>query len=284
MTYRQLFNLFRETLAPIIGQMEANSTFFMALEHYTAFNRTSFYLQENDIAGASVQKNMEMVMQRLKKNEPIQYILGEAWFCEQKFKVDQNVLIPRPETEELVSLIINKKPDAGSVLDLGTGSGCIAVSLQLYLKNDVLGVDISKNAIKIAKENAKELGSNTKFKTIDMLDSKINIAGCFDIIVSNPPYVKHAEKVVMERNVTLFEPGSALYVPDNDPLLFYRAIMNIAASKLDYNGLVAVEINEALGNETAQLFKDFFKNVIIHKDIHGKDRFITAEKWKKRSN
>ncbi len=284
MTYRQLFNLFRSKLSSLTDPNEVSSLFFIAVEHYANLSRTLFYLQENDDVPDTVQQNMENVVLRLMKNEPIQYILEEAWFCNHKFFVNQNVLIPRSETEELVSLILQKRPQAKRIVDLGTGSGCIAISLQLALKTHALGIDISEKALDVARQNARKLKSNTEFQIADIHAGQIEHAGKFDVVVSNPPYVKNLEKTKMLENVTRFEPAKALYVPDDDPLLYYRSIINVAGEHLNFGGLLAVEINEAHGQETAQLFKSNFYKVDIHKDIHGKDRFVTAEKWKTKTN
>ncbi len=229
------------------------------------------------------------IIDRLNTHEPIQYILGETEFYGRRFLVNDSVLIPRPETEELVKYVVDKtlrtqnsKPR--TLLDIGTGSGCIAISLAKELPNfKVTAYDISEKALETAKKNAELNKADVNFEKVDILNPSFTIHHSpFTIIVSNPPYVTKQEIDRMQKNVLDFEPHLALFVEDSEPLIFYEAIANFAFNNLTDNGLVAVEINETLGEETANVFKrKGFSEVEIIKDIHQKDRFVSAVLHKK---
>ena len=214
---------------------------------------------------------------RLRRHEPLQYVVGQALFHGHKFKVTPAVLIPRPETEQLVDLIIDE--NAGSdlrVLDMGTGSGCIAISLARALKfPQVDALDVSRDALEVARENAATLKVKVRFFESDMLAPQP--AARYDIIVSNPPYVCWSEREAMEPNVKDYEPGQALFVPDNDPLLFYKAIAPYAAQSLERGGRLYLEINQRFGNEVKRLLEDCgFDEVRIIDDSFGNPRFAAA--------
>ena len=219
---------------------------------------------------------------RLLKEEPIQYILGETEFLGYTFEVAPGALIPRPETEELVAYIINTHKNKGlKILDIGTGSGCIAVSLAKKIAaSDVYAVDVSEKALSVARKNAGDLDANVTFLLHDIftpLPESLRLPRLFDIIVSNPPYVMEWERGVMSRNVLDYEPPGALFVPDDDPLLFYRRIAEVAFEYLAPGGVVYVEINALLGKETATLFNENgFSDVQIICDISQKERFVSA--------
>ncbi|MDR2389344.1 MAG: peptide chain release factor N(5)-glutamine methyltransferase [Tannerellaceae bacterium] len=224
------------------------------------------------------------IVERLKRWEPIQYILGETTFCGLTFRLTPQVLIPRPETEEMVERILGdyagQRP---TVLDIGTGSGCIAVSLAHNLPGaQVTALDISGDALCIAAENARRNQTQVSFLQADVLAVGATteaIAGRFDLIVANPPYVKASEKTCMQKNVLLYEPPPALYVSDRDPLVFYRAIARLSQKKLKENGALFVEINAQMGKETTLALKEAgFGSILLLRDITGKDRFITARR------
>jgi release factor glutamine methyltransferase len=229
-------------------------------------------------------KEIERIVERLRQWEPIQYILGETTFYGLRFLVNPFVLIPRPETEELVDLIL--KESTGKrlrVLDIGTGSGCIAVALSRHLPDaEVVAVDISEEALQTAGANNRANHTAVSFIQTDILSTeraKEEIRGTFDLIVSNPPYVMEREKDLMGKNVLLYEPEQALYVPDNDPLLFYRKIARFGRDKLNKGGSLHVEINAQCGNETVCLLQqEGYKKVELKRDISGRDRMIRAEK------
>lgn len=232
------------------------------------------------------------IINRLNNHEPIQYILGETIFYGRRFLVDEAVLIPRPETEELVSLICEwergakNKAAAKIVLDIGTGSGCIAVTLAKELSNaQVFAYDISEKALAMAQKNATLNEAEVVFEKVDILrylDDNAQSEQHFDVIVSNPPYVTKQEAAQMRQNVLDFEPHLALFVEDKEPLIFYEAIARFAAKALNEGGLVAVEINEALGSETAEVFvKAGFTDISVVQDIHRKNRIVRASLSKK---
>ncbi len=222
---------------------------------------------------------LKKIIDRLKNYEPIQYIIGFTEFFNLKFYVNENVLIPRQETEELVNLIIeeNKNKENLNILDIGTGSACIAISLAKNISNSkVSAIDVSEDAIDIAKKNALLNDVQVAFIQADMLKSNglENIAN-FDIIVSNPPYVTNSEKEFMDKNVLNFEPKLALFVDDDNPLIFYKKITEFASKHLNKKGKLYFEINEQFGSETKELLQNYnFKNIEIIKDINGKNRIV----------
>jgi len=225
--------------------------------------------------------NEQKIAQKLDKllhSEPIQYVLGKTFFYENTFLVNPNVLIPRPETEELVDQISKENPNAKSILDIGTGSGCIAISLAQKLNAKVWAWDISEKALEVAQKNTKKIGVEVFFDQKDILKNPI-FDQKFEIIVSNPPYVTNSEKKLMQKNVLDFEPYLALFVSDHDPLLFYRHIADFAATHLEKNGKIYLEINEEFGQKTAELLAERgFEELKIGKDFRGKDRFVSAKK------
>lgn len=228
-------------------------------------------------------ENLKVILSRLKQNEPVQYALEEAWFAGMKFKVNSYVLIPRPETEELVDWIIKEseksKVKGQKILDIGTGSGCIPVALKKKITDaSVSAIDVCSEAIFIAAGNAADHNTDIDFTLMDFLDEgRWEELDQFHVIVSNPPYVRQSEAQTMHERVKDFEPHLALFVPDNDPLLFYKKLGDFAKSHLKPGGSLFVEINESLGNEVAGLFKSKgFKSVELRKDMQGKDRMIKA--------
>ena len=220
---------------------------------------------------------------RLENSEPIQYILQEAWFGGMKFLVNPAVLIPRPETEELIEWIINKYHHSTAelrVLDIGSGSGCIPITLKKRLLNaSIESLDVSPEAIVVAKKNAADLQALVDFMQIDFLDESSWVQlGSYDFVVSNPPYIPATEKDTMPQNVVGFEPAVALFVPDADPLLFYRKIAAFGLLHLKTDGHVFVEIHEALGDDVSRLFNQTGYQTELKKDMQGKDRMLCAVK------
>ena len=219
---------------------------------------------------------------RINRNEPLQYILNEAWFFGRKFYVDRSVLIPRPETEQLVALIIDRADRtsrAQKIVDVATGSGCIAISLNMEISNaEIWGTDVSEAALAVARRNATSLNSSTNFLLHDILSDELPVNEVA-IVVSNPPYIGESEKEAMARNVLDYEPHLALFVPDSNPLVFYDAIGKRSAKALVPGGLLAMEINERYGKEVAALMTESgFQRVEVLKDLAGKDRFVLARK------
>ena len=242
--------------------------------------KESIYFLKDPVALTNNQQSMlDDALKQLKEYTPIQHILGYEEFCELRFKVAPEVLIPRPETSELVEWIKSETTKGAHILDIGTGSGCIAISLAKNIPDsNVTAWDISPEALSIAKENNTLNGTNVKFSQVDILSNNTT-QHIFDVIVSNPPYIKEVEKKDMHANVLNWEPHTALFVPDNDPLLFYRTIAKKAQTMLVEGGKLYFEINRAYGKETCQMLSDFgYKRIELRKDFADNDRMIRAEK------
>ena len=218
------------------------------------------------------------IIQRINRHEPIQYVLGKAEFYGRGFAVDGSVLIPRPETELLIRAVLKEKKFSPTILDIGTGSGCIAITLAVEIpSSEVYAIDISEEALTVAQQNAKNLKAKVNFSKFDILANE-KLEHWFDIIVSNPPYIAEREKKEMNSNVLDFEPPLALFVTDKDPLVFYKAIARRGKSLLKPGGKIFVEINERFGKELKQHFRnEGYSNVSIEKDINNKDRILMAE-------
>ena len=243
---------------------------------------TAYYLKED--VELTVEQNalFSDVINRLEQGEPLQYIEGKASFCGMQFMVNPQVLIPRPETAELVAWITaDHTMGQPKILDLGTGSGCIAISLSKLMPQAVVkACDISEGALAVASENNRINGTSVEFFTFDMLDSTNFLPHSYDVLVSNPPYIKQCEAVDMELHVTQWEPHTALFVPDDDALRFYRAIAELGQTEvLHSGGRIYVEINQALGKETMELFRSYgYMEVTLRKDIYGNDRMVKCVK------
>ncbi len=267
----------RESISSLFSTREASQISLMILESVCGLSRTDIPMGKDNL-NESQHKIIDDIISQLKTQRPIQYILGNTDFMNLKFKVAEGVLIPRPETAELINIIIDEnKTDNPTILDIGTGSGCIAVSLAHYITNsDVTAFDISDRAISIATENAISNNVNIKFIQKDILNCDYSqFHNQFDIIVSNPPYICEKEKESMHNNVLDFEPHIALFVSNEDPLIFYRTIVNLATQMLKSNGKLYFEINEAFGKETAQLLIDAgFSDVKIINDLQQKERMV----------
>ncbi len=281
MNISELKTHFKTQLSGVYPSEEIQSFFNILSESLLNISAVESVLNpEKTIAEAAVIAFQDAV-NRLLSNEPIQYILGETAFYGLPFKVNKHTLIPRPETEELVSWILseinnsNLPIDSARILDIGTGSGCIAVSLAKNIAtSEVYGMDISEEALTIARENAILNSVKVTFLQADVLGLR-GLEGQYDVIVSNPPYVRELEKQLMHENVLKHEPNQALYVSDDDPLVFYRKIAQLAKKHLKPNGKLFFEINEYLGKEMISLLKsEGFNTVELKKDIYGKDRML----------
>lgn len=282
MNYLELKHYFLKQMANVYPSKETESFFYILCQHFLKINRTNFLLEPNTKIDRITLEKFDSALLQLKKEVPIQYITGQTEFYGLNFMVNHNVLIPRPETEELVDWIIKDKAnqqEQHKILDIGTGSGCIAVSLAKYYKNSTIyAIDISTKALEIAKTNAKTHCVNIQFFQKDILAENLNLNG-LDVIVSNPPYVRQLEKKHMNNNVLLHEPSIALFVEDDNPLIFYDNIAQFASKNLKHQGWLYLEINEFLGNDTIALLKEKgFENIILKKDIFGVDRMIKAQK------
>ena len=276
-TLKEIKNYFFSSLKNTYEKQELESLFLISAEEILGLTRVGIRLEKGVRLLESELLEFNSLIKRLKKNTPIQYVLGKAPFYERDFLVNENVLIPRQETEELIQLIVNQnKVSSPKILDIGTGSGAIAISLDLEIPEaEVLAIDISEKALELAKQNNELLNGNVSFEIQDVLDESIWESNSnFDIIVSNPPYVLESEKQVMQPNVLENEPHLALFVEDNNPLLFYIKIVNFAIKNLKSKGYLYFEINEKYGKEVAELMEEKFENVEIVKDLNGKDRMI----------
>lgn len=262
---------------------EISSFIKILFSEYLKLDAGGIIVNEDKIISEENLILLQKAIERLKTFEPIQYIIGNSYFYGLTFFVNKSVLIPRPETEELVEMIVKSHKghqNTLKILDIGTGSGCIAVSLAKFLKNsEVFAIDNSPEALKVAKKNAFENGVEIFFIEDDILNPKSIINDMqFDIIVSNPPYVTDSEKPLMQPNVLNFEPDSALFVPDDNPLIYYKKISEFAQKKLNLNGNLYFEINQNYGRELIDLMNQIFpkSKLILIKDLSGNDRFIHA--------
>ncbi len=259
---------------------EKQSLSYMLMEHFLALNKANIIANSQVVVDASTKTKIMAALDRLNENEPIQYVLGYTEFYGLKIAVNQSVLIPRPETEELVALIIAENPEfSASLLDVGTGSGCIPLAIKSHFPNaTVYGLDIDLKAVDCAKANAERLGLEVVFENLDLLHQELPYES-LDIVVSNPPYVLEKEKKLMHNNVLDYEPALALFVPDDKPLLFYASILENIGPKLVKGGKIYFEINEQYGNEVKDLLtKSGYEEVRIIKDIFEKDRMVMARK------
>ena len=283
MKIKQYRDQFIQELTPIYDAGEAESFFYLILEDKNQLKQIDLALHPDLIFSADEIMVWNSLLESLKKEVPIQYLLGKTSFYGLDFDVNENVLIPRPETEELVEWILESqkskvKSQKPKILDIGTGSGCIAISLAKNLSEaSVSAIDVSEKALATAKRNAAINDVNVTFIEKNILETE-NLEQQFDIIVSNPPYVRNLEKEEIKKNVLDHEPHLALFVEDNDALIFYRKIAALAQKNLSPNGQLYFEINQYLGVEMKDLLEKInFKNIELRKDIYGNDRMIKGD-------
>lgn len=277
----ELKPIFRRQLEQIYDQKEAQNLVNLLIEHFLGMTKIEQALKPDFRLSESELLDLHFAMKRLLKSEPIQYLLGETVFCGLKFEVNSSVLIPRPETEELVDLIIRSKVENKKIIDIGTGSGCIAITLQKKLNNcNITGIDISEKALDTAKRNATIHKSNVNFIKTDIREpNQQNQLDFYDVIVSNPPYVTHQEKKLMDKNVLDWEPFKALFTPEEDPLFFYIKILEFSKKHLMKEGSIFFEINENYGQALIKLVERYsFEEIKLHQDFRGKDRILQATK------
>jgi release factor glutamine methyltransferase len=287
-----------EQLKSIYDEDEAAKIASMVLEHITGLPRVERLKKKDETLVVSQSHLLTEYYHRLINHEPVQYVLNESWFYGMKLFVDKNVLIPRPETEELVDWIVKdvrkaainvferKSAEADEttllkIMDVGTGSGCIALALKKAMpKSEVWGCDASEGALNVARRNGSELNIRVDFTGLNFLDeAQRKQLPSVDIIVSNPPYILLKQKKTLAINVVEHEPHSALFVPDDDPLIFYKAIADFGKHRLHAGGYIYMEINEDLGLFTTQLFKkEGYINIELKQDMQGKDRMVKAQK------
>ncbi|MCM1109949.1 MAG: peptide chain release factor N(5)-glutamine methyltransferase [Clostridium sp.] len=282
-TVDSLTRAMRDRLSPRFGESETAWLLREIWRWLKGWDRTALLLHGDDRASVFVADSFERVVSRLLRGEPLQYITGEAWFYGMTFEVDPSTLIPRPETAELVDLIVdaNRGRDDLRVLDVGTGSGCIAVALSRNLPfARVTGLDISADALAVARRNAARLKARVDFVEGDILSMPAPAKPLYDIIVSNPPYIAESERSSMEDNVLLHEPPTALFVPDSDPLRFYRAILRYAAAALGAGGQVWFEINPRYvgGLRDLAAGEDSWTDIDFRRDMQGKVRFMSLRR------
>ena len=285
MTLHEARAVLTKELKTIYDNDELKNIIDLVLEYITNMPRSEQVKTKLAYLTCTQLEAIDSITERLKTNEPVQYVLGEAWFGGMKFKVNKNVLIPRPETEELVDWVVKEienlklKIENLRILDVGTGSGCIPITLKKKLPNAAISaIDVCSDALFIATENAIEHNTDVDFILLDFLhEEKWQELGQFDIIVSNPPYVKQSEKDGIHVRVKEFEPHLALFVPDNDALLFYKKLSDFSLKHLKKGGNLFVEINETLGAAVIELFKSAgFMDTELKKDMHGRDRMGKA--------
>ena len=281
MNYNELWH----QLAPLYSDGEAKAIAQMVYEVRYGLSLSDIYLGKDTQLSADCQAELQEIAKRLADNEPVQYVLGVADFCGRQYHVEPGILIPRPETEHLCRLITKHATNGSpirTVLDIGTGSGCIAITMALELPgSQVTAWDISPIALRVAKDNAQRLGADITFKEVDMLSVPYSppfggVGGGFDLIVSNPPYICDCEADQMEANVLDYEPEIALFVPDDDPLKFYVPIMNYAQSALHPDGQLWLETNPLYEEMIEERLLELGFDVIAHDDQFGKTRFIQA--------
>jgi release factor glutamine methyltransferase len=282
MLLAEIKTIFHKELGVLYPKEEVDTFFYRMIEHYLHLERFALVLQPQLTITKEEEQPLFEGLAQLKLEKPLQYILGEAHFMDLTLLVNEHVLIPRPETEELVQWVVDDcqtdHTRTLNILDIGTGSGCIAIALaKAFSEAKIYALDISENALKIAKENAKKNEVAIHFIHADMLNLNLNLN--FDVIVSNPPYVREQEKEEIHNNVKKHEPSEALFVPDADALRYYRAILNFAKNHLKASGTVYLEINQYLATETKALFeKNGFANIEIRKDIFGNFRMLKANR------
>lgn len=281
MNYSQIKKIFHQQLKEIYIENEIDSLFFIALEYVTSISKIEYILQKEEEISEEKLIELKFILEELTKNKPIQYITKNAYFYGLNFYVNEKVLIPRQETNELVDWVLmsvtHSKPI--KILDIGTGSGCIAITLKKNLPlSEVFAIDISNEAIQVAQKNANDNEVEINFLQKNILEIN-DLKSNFDIIISNPPYVRELEKLEMAPNVLDNEPHLALFVPDNNPLLFYEKITEIALKNLTKDGMLFFEINQYLSEETKKMIENKgFKNVTLRKDLQENYRMILAKK------
>ena len=276
---KELYRNFLLQLQKVYSLGEATNITDWVFEKKASLKRTDIIKNPNKPITPAADKLIQEALGELLTYKPVQYVLGEAWFYHMKLKVNEHVLIPRPETEELVEQLIKDRKSRltdPAILDIGTGSGCIPIAIKKYLPAAIItSIDISGKAIDLAKENADMHNAHIHFVTLDFLNEKNwHSLPMFDIIISNPPYIPADEKEKLDRNVTDFEPHLALFVPDGSPLIFYEKIAAFGKTNLLPNGKIYLETHEDLAEDVATLFRKDYQTVMVKKDMYGKERMV----------
>jgi release factor glutamine methyltransferase len=280
-TYAQAFDLLRKQLVPLYDERESAAIAHEVVSHITSLSKVQRLVEKNSLLTAQQQLQFESCAEQLVKGVPLQYVTGTAWFMGKEYAVNNNVLIPRPETEELVQWVINEQRNkTTSIIDIGTGSGCIPVSLKLALPGaDVAACDISEGALAVARQNAARLTADVAFLQLDFLEAgQQNKLGMFGVIVSNPPYIPFSEKERLHTNVRDNEPGIALFVPNDDALVFYRAIAQFGKNHLTQDGKIYCELDAEHAEACKALFEaEGYWDVTLRKDMFDNWRFLSAQ-------
>jgi release factor glutamine methyltransferase len=284
MTTAEFYLDYKTKLKAIYDDHEADNISDWVFENVTGLKKWERRMNKNLELQAAQINLLQKYLQELLQSKPVQYVLNEAWFYKRKFYVNEDVLIPRPETEELVQWIVNEIPSMKGahpkILDIGTGSGCISISLKKELPEVlVTAIDVSENALVVARKNAAELHSDVNFLKINFLEKQQwDSFSKFNVIVSNPPYIPIIEKEILSKNVTEFEPGIALFVQNNDPFIFYKKIAGFAENHLAEKGKIFVEVHEEYAHEVKNIFENAGFISSVKKDIYGKERMVGAQK------
>ncbi|MBK8611610.1 MAG: peptide chain release factor N(5)-glutamine methyltransferase [Chitinophagaceae bacterium] len=276
---KELYRNFLVQLQKIYSLSEATAITDWVFEKTVSLKRTDILKNPSKEITVAANKRIQKTLQELLLHKPVQYVLGEAWFYHMKLKVNSQVLIPRPETEELVEQLIKDRKSKltdPAILDIGTGSGCIPIAIKKNLPASIVtGIDISTQALALARENAKLHNAHIQFKQVDFLDEKAwATLPLYDVIISNPPYIPIKEKSKLARHVTDFEPHLALFVPNQSPLIFYEKIALFAKDHLLPNGKIYLETHEDHAKQTAALFRDHYQTVMVKKDMYGNERMV----------
>ena len=280
MTVNEQYRIFLAELEHIYNRSEAVAISSTVFESIAGITRAGIIKYPTQVLGEKILQRLDHCLLQLKMHKPVQYVTGETWFCKMKLKVSPAVLIPRPETEELAGAVISylKDKPVASVLDIGTGSGCIAIAIKKNLPDtSVTAIDISVDALNIAKENASHQQASINFLRSDFLHERTwQSLPLFDVIVSNPPYIPQNEKKTLDKNVIEFEPHLALFVENNQPLIFYEKMAVFGKTHLKESGKIFMETHEHFAKETAELFNDDHYSSVIQNDLYEKQRMVIA--------
>ncbi len=286
MNLKTVYHTFREQIRQVYGAAEADEITDWVFEALADVSRSVLLMHPDKKLDSPVRSKLEQALKKLLAHQPVQQVLGFTWFYKMKFNVNQSVLIPRPETEELVDLAIRTIPKKYApnlqVLDIGSGSGCIPISIKKNLpQSNITSIDISEDALSVARDNANFHKVKVDFKQVDFLNAvEQKKLGKFDLIISNPPYIPVAEKEMLDKNVRLYEPAIALFVPDKDPLLFYREILQFSVTHLNKEGMILMETHQDFAKDVASLFNQKFVEVSLYKDMYGNERMVTATQFR----
>jgi len=279
MTQQEWYRIFLDKLSGLHSTHAASNITNMVFESIVKLRRADIIKNPHHTLEHQAEQQLQQVLDELLQHKPIQYIIGETWFYHLPFKVNEHVLIPRPETEELVAEIQHQiTPKTKKIIDIGTGSGCIAISLKKNNPDiDLDAVDVNESALEIAKQNAAFHATHICFHQLNFLDPQTwEGLGKYDVVVSNPPYIPAAEETTMDKNVTDYEPGQALFVPDDEPLIFYKAIAAFCENHLQENGKVFLETHVNFAGAVHNIFSALDYEVITKQDLFARDRFVMA--------